>query len=96
MVASEDSRGVDFQFAGGSLILSASTAEIGQARVEMPIDYSGSPQQISLDHRYVSDFLRVLDSEKIVTFEMEGPEAAALLSTDDGYGYVIMPMAREH
>ncbi|MFM2094073.1 MAG: polymerase subunit beta [Planctomycetota bacterium] len=96
VVASEDSRGVDFQFAGGSLILSASTAEIGQARVEMPIDYSGSPQQISLDHRYVSDFLRVLDSEKIVTFEMEGPEAAALLSTDDGYGYVIMPMAREH
>lgn len=96
VVASEDSRGVDFQFASGSLTLSASTAEVGQARIEMPIDYSGPAQQISLDNRYVADFLRVLDAEKIVTFEIEGPEAAALLSTDDGYGYVIMPMSREH
>ena len=96
IVVNEDSRGIDFTFSDGTLILAATTAEIGQSRVEMPISYSAEPLTISLDNRFVAEFLRVLEAEKMVTLEMENPESAALFSTDDGYGYVIMPMAREH
>ena len=48
-----------------------------------------------LDPRYVNDFLKVLDAEKIVTIELKDAESAAVCTTDDGYGYVIMPLARE-
>ena len=95
VVASEESRGVDFAFAEGSLVLSARTAEVGQSRIELPIAYNGPAITVSLDHRFVTDFLKVLDPEKVITFEVENAEAAALLSTDDGYSYVVMPMARD-
>ena len=95
IVTSEESRGVDFAFADGSLVLSGSTSEVGQSRVELPISYTGSPIKLTMDHRYVADFLKVLDPEKTVTLDIENGESAALFTTDDGYGYVVMPLARD-
>jgi DNA polymerase III subunit beta len=95
IVANDESRGIDFAFAEGSLVLSGSTAEVGQSRVEMPVGYAGPPLTVSLDHRFVADFLKVLDPEKTFTFDLENTESAALLTTDDGYGYVVMPLARD-
>ena len=95
IVTSEESRGIDFSFGDGSLVLSGSTAEVGQARVEFPIPYDGPAVVMTLDHRYVADFLKVLDPEKMIAFEIENADSAALLTTDDGYGYVVMPFARD-
>jgi DNA polymerase-3 subunit beta len=95
IVASEESRGVDFCFKEGTLVLSAVTAEVGEARVEMPVPYTGEELTISLDHRYVSDFLKVLQPDKIFTLDVANGEQAAYCTTDDRYGYVIMPLSRE-
>jgi DNA polymerase-3 subunit beta len=96
IVTSEESRGVDFAFESGMLVLSGRVADVGQSRVELPIAYDGPTISITLDPRYVSDFLKVLDPEKVVTIELKDAESAAVCSTDDGYGYVIMPLARDH
>jgi DNA polymerase-3 subunit beta len=95
IVTSEESRGVDFQFADGNLTLTARAADAGQSHVELPIAYDGSKLAIMLDPRYVSDFLKALDTDRMVTFDIKDGENAAVLSTDDGYGYVIMPLARD-
>jgi len=95
IVTSEESRGIDFTFGDGTLVLSGETAEVGQARVEFPIPYDGATVTLSLDHRFVADFLKVLDPEKVIAFEIEDADSAALLTTDDGYGYVVMPLARD-
>jgi DNA polymerase-3 subunit beta len=95
IVADEESRGIDFTFGEGKLVLSGSTAEVGQSRVELPIPYEGEAITVTLDHRFVGDFLRVLDAEKTFTVEIENEESAAVFSTDDGYGYVVMPLSRE-
>jgi DNA polymerase-3 subunit beta len=95
IVANEESRGIDFAFEPGSLILSGMTAEVGQSRVELPVAYDGPALTVSLDHRYVADFLKVLDPEKTFVFDVQNNESAALMTTDDGYGYVVMPMARD-
>ncbi len=95
IVASEESRGIDFAFGEGTLVLSGSTAEVGQARVEFPVPYDGPSVTLTLDHRYVADFLKALDPERVITFELENADSAALLTTDDGYGYVVMPLARD-
>ncbi|MBI82992.1 MAG: DNA polymerase III subunit beta [Planctomycetaceae bacterium] len=95
IVSSEESRGIDFIFGEGSLELAGSTAEIGNTRVSMPITYSGPSIQITLDHRYVGDFLKVLDPEKSFTLGIRDSESAGYCSTSDGYGYVVMPLAKE-
>jgi DNA polymerase-3 subunit beta len=95
VVSSEESRGIDFTFGEGSLVLAGLTAEVGSSRVEFPIPYEGAPIVVTLDHRFVADFLKVLESEKVFTVEIENAESAALFTTDDGYGYVVMPLSRD-
>lgn len=95
IVTSEESRGIDFTFGGGSLVLAGQTAEVGQSRVELPIAYDGQPIAITLDPRFVNDFLKVLEPEKTFTIDLQDGDAAAVCTTDDGYGYVIMPLARD-
>jgi DNA polymerase-3 subunit beta len=91
-----ESRGIDFTFGDGNLLLRASVAEAGNSRVELPISYTGAPVVLALDNRYVAEFLRVLDPDKSITVDFVDSESAALFTTDDGYAYVIMPMARDN
>ena len=95
IVTSEESRGIDFTFENGLLVLSGRAADVGQSRVELPVAYSGPKVSIALDPRFFSDFLRVLDPDKTFTLELKDSESAAVCTTDDGYGYVIMPLARD-
>ena len=95
IVTSEESRGVDFTFGGGMLVLLGQAAEVGQSRVELPIGYDGDEVTTSLDPRFVIDFLRVLDAEKTFTMAIKDADSAVVSSTDDGFGYVIMPLAKD-
>jgi DNA polymerase-3 subunit beta len=95
IVTSTDRRGVDFSFGEGKVQLSTHGAEKGEAHVQVPIDYDGRPLCVTLDPRYVSDFLRVLDGEATFTMQFRDPESAVVCATEDGYSYVIMPLARE-
>ena len=95
IATSEESRGIDFTFENGTLVLSGRAADVGQSRVELPIAYSGPKVSIALDPRFASDFLRVLDPEKTFTLELKDSDSAAVCHTDDGYSYVIMPLARD-
>ena len=58
IVASEESRGIDFTFKEGTLVMSNTTAEVGQSRIEMPVPFDNGELTITLDHRYVADFLK--------------------------------------
>ncbi|QDT01635.1 DNA polymerase III subunit beta [Rubripirellula lacrimiformis] len=95
IVTDHESRGIDFTFADGTLKLEASTAEIGESQIELPIAYDGESITLTMDHRYLADFCKVLDNETNFIMEIESGSSPALLTTDDGYGYVIMPMARD-
>lgn len=95
IVTDQESRGIDFTFADGTLTMEANTADVGQSRVEIPIAYDGDSVTLMMDHRFVSDFCKVLDNDSHFIFEIESDRSPALLSTEDGYGYVIMPMARD-
>ena len=95
IVSSDDSRGIDFALSKGSLVLSGLTADVGQSRVEVPADYDGEEIVLSLDHRYVADFLKVLDNGATFKLNVSDGDSAALCTTDDGYSYVLMPLARD-
>jgi DNA polymerase-3 subunit beta len=95
IVTSEERRGVDFSFGDGKAVLVAHGAEYGDSHVELPIAYDGTEIPITLDPRYLNDFLRVLEPDANLTLELRDSESAAVVSTEDGYAYVIMPLARD-
>jgi DNA polymerase III subunit beta len=95
IVTSEQSKGVDFTFEPGCLMLSGRSAESGESRVELPIDHAGEVVRIKLDPRFMADVLRVLDGGSSITVELTDPQSACVCLTEDGYGYVIMPLAAE-
>lgn len=95
IVTSDESRGVDFTFGEGSLVLAGKTQDVGQSRIELPIAYDGESITITLDPKFVSDFLKVLDGESTFTLDLQDGDSAAVCTTEDGYGYVIMPLARD-
>ena len=95
IVTSEQSKGVDFSFEPGQLVLSGRSAESGESRVERPRDPAGSTVRIKLDPRFMSDFLRTLDAGTTVAVEITDPQSACVCQTEDGYGYVIMPLAAD-
>ncbi|PHS01341.1 MAG: DNA polymerase III subunit beta [Blastopirellula sp.] len=95
IVASDESRGIDFTFGSGKATMVSQTAEVGQSHVELPISYDGPDLEITMDHRFVAEFFKVLDSEKQIQLYMQNEDTAALFTTDDNYEYVVMPLARD-
>jgi len=95
IVTSEESRGVNFTFGDGTVELAGRSADVGNSHIEMPIGYTGDPIDITLDPRYLNDFLKVLDPDRTFTIDLVDSDAAAVCYTDDGYGYVVMPLARD-
>ena len=97
IVTSEESRGIDFTFENGMLLLSGRAAEVGQSRVELPI---GLRRPGDFDHAGSALHAGLLESARRgqddCTLELKDAESAAVCLTDDGYGYVIMPLARDH
>lgn len=90
VVATPESRGVEFAFSENTLRLSAATTN-GQSRSEAIVEYAADPLTITFDPKFVLDFLKVLRHEDKVTISLNAPDSAALLSAD-GVRYVLMPL----
>lgn len=95
IVTSDERRGVIFTFGDGKVVLAGHGAELGESHVELPIAYDAEKIDITLDPRYLIDFLKVLNPEQTFSVELRNAESAAVFSTEDGYAYVVMPLARE-
>ncbi len=95
IVTCEESRGIDFDFTENNLRLSGKAANIGSAKIEQVLIYSGDKLQITFDPRFVADALKAIGPDVGVTLAMTKTYEAALLETDDGYRYVIMPLTRD-
>ncbi|MCY2968622.1 MAG: DNA polymerase III subunit beta, partial [Planctomycetota bacterium] len=95
IVTNEDSRGVDFEFAPGLLTLTSQAPDIGESKVDLPISYDGPAITVSLDPKFVSDFLRTLDQASTIRVELTDSESAVVLKTEDGSIYIVMPLSRD-
>ena len=74
--------------------LSCATS-IGRAKENFKIELSGSPFEIGLNSRYLTEALRACD-EGNIKIKFNGPNAAVTIGpaedTDDGFLYLIMPL----
>ena len=77
----------------GTLVLSATTNEVGDSKAEMAADVDGSEIQIAFNARYVLDALGVIGEDEVELL-FDGPLSPGLMRPPgkEHYLYVIMPV----
>ena len=95
LMADERSHGVKFHLSNGILSITSQSAEVGEAKEIIPIDYEGDKMSIGFNAQYLLDFLNVVGTEEVI-FEFKDEQSPALMrpSGEGEYDYrcVVMPM----
>ena len=95
LLSNERSRSVKIEIGKGKVEVTSSSSEFGEAREELPVDYTGSPITISFNAQYVLDFLNVVETD-VVALSLKDEVSQAVMKPVGAQGYdytyVIMPM----
>jgi len=95
ILSDERSHTVKMALANGTLEVTASHSDLGEAHETLEVDYNKEDLQVGFNYQYLLDFLTTAD-EPEVSFEFKDSESAAQLRsqpmTDYNYRYVVMPM----
>jgi DNA polymerase-3 subunit beta len=94
IVASDESKGVQFVFSDGGIWLHGQSAEKGESSVTCDVAEAGDKATVKLDPAYLQEWLKGIDSESQPHVEVEVVDAdsAVILRCGDNTG-VIMPLA---
>lgn len=95
LMADERSHSVKFDFTKGKLNITSQSADVGESREVVPIDYDGDNVAIGFNAQYLLDFLNALEADELF-FDFKDEQSPALLrpanAEDYEYKYVVMPM----
>jgi DNA polymerase-3 subunit beta len=95
LLSNERSRAVKLEIKKGKVEVTSSSSEFGEAREELPVDYTGESLTISFNAQYVLDFLNVVETDAVMlSLKDEVSQAVMKPVGAQGYDYtyVIMPM----
>ena len=93
LLSAERSRAIKLDIAEGSLTISSSNPDLGEAQEEIDFDYAGDPISVGFNARYLLDALGALGAKEIKLGLRDGNTAAELRPTDDEDSVaVVMPM----
>ncbi|MGC1879086.1 MAG: DNA polymerase III subunit beta [Rhabdochlamydiaceae bacterium] len=94
LFTSETSSSVRFSFTTGELHLSATSGEIGEGKVNMPVNYAGEKLEIAFNPIYFLDILRH-SKDETVKFNVTDSYNPGLVTDSSTAQFVIMPMRLE-
>ena len=92
LLTNEESRGVMLKFAGGELVISSRTPEMGEAVIRTPVAYEGEDLEIGFNPQYLMDAAKVVDAEDIV-LTFKGPSKPGVVSEGRMFTHVVMPVS---
>lgn len=85
---------VRFSFSTGELHLSATSGEIGEGKVNMPVNYAGEKLEIAFNPTFFLDILRH-SKDETVQFSISDSYNPGLITDSTTAQFVIMPMRLE-
>ncbi len=93
ILSSEKFKGIKFEITDNLMEISSSNPELGEAREELEVIYSGSKITTRFNARYLIDVLNVVTSDNIVLVLKDEMSPAIIKQADtDNFLSVIMPM----
>ncbi|MCK5551013.1 MAG: DNA polymerase III subunit beta [Hyphomicrobiaceae bacterium] len=91
LLTNEESKGIRLKFQADQVTLSSRAPETGEAEVTCPVKYEGEPMEIAFNPVFLTDALRVAETDEI-TFGMNATNKPALMKAGSDFLYVIMPV----
>jgi len=91
LLTNEESKGVRMSFSKKGLVLQSRSADAGEATINFPAKFEGTDMEIGFNPQFLTDALRVVDSDEI-TLELTAPNRPGLLKGGADFLYVIMPV----
>lgn len=93
IMSRERSSAIKVDFTENLMTLSSSNPDLGEARDELAIEYSGEELSMGFNARYFLDALGSMSAEK-VTLELQDPLSPTLIKEEgnEDYRCVVMPM----
>lgn len=93
VISKERSNAIRMDIENGSLAVSSSNPDLGEARDEIEAAYNGESLSVGFNARYLIDSLNAMTSERAV-FALHDPLSPTLLTEEgsEAYRCVIMPM----
>lgn len=84
---------IQLQLEGDRMVLTSQNADLGNAKDEQKIDYSGEPLILGFNCRYFIETLQVMECEIIEAY-INSNNSPCLMKSDDDTGFlsIIMPM----
>lgn len=91
LLTTEESKGVRMHFSKKGLVLTSRSPESGEATVNFPCKFEGAEVEIGFNPTFLTDALRVVDSDEI-SLELTAANRPGLLKGGPNFLYVIMPV----
>jgi DNA polymerase-3 subunit beta len=91
LFTSDVSHSVKLTFSKGELKLQATSSDIGEGKVNMPVDHRGEDKEIAFNPHYFLDVLRHCKDETVNFCMTDSFNPGSITDTTDAH-YVIMPM----
>lgn len=91
MVVSDNSASVRLQLNEGQLVVSASSADVGEASEPVDVSYEGDSVTISFNPLFFNEPLKYLDCDQLI-MQFKDDYSPVVISGDEGFLYVLMPM----
>jgi DNA polymerase-3 subunit beta len=95
LLSTDKAHAVRLELAPETLRVTSQNPDLGDAKEELPVDYSGQPLKIGFNARYLMDVLVALQTDDVV-FELNDDLSPGVLRApaekEQGYTAVIMPM----
>ena len=93
LLSSERSRAVKLELAEGHLVVSSNNPDLGDARDEFDVEYSGDPVSVGFNARYLLDALGALHAKEVwLGLQNDLSPAQVVPTNDDDTLGVVMPM----
>lgn len=94
LVVSDKQKCVKFDLSNGTLRISSSSPELGDATEELPIEYKGSPITVGFNAKYLLDITSALTEDQRLVMELNGETGPGKFypEGDDSSIGIVMPM----
>lgn len=92
-LTNEKTKSIKLLFQTDLLTINSSNSDLGEAREELSVEYSGEPLDIGFNSKFLLEALAVMKSENIELHMKDSTSPVILVGTDERHHtYVIMPM----
>ncbi len=91
LLTNEDSRGVKMSISKDTLVFTSRAPEMGDAQIEMAVEYKGEPIEVAFNPQFLIDVLRVMKSAEF-ELELGQPDRPGLFRIGANFIYVVMPI----